>query len=373
MTIERICSSCFGDADLRRWIRSANGPRGCDACGKFDSPTMSFDEVVERIEDSLGRYYGRAVEQLPYQTAEGGYLGRHWDAWDMLEMIDFSLPRDDGNLFTAIASSMQDEPWCEYDWLSLDTDVALSSSWQQFCHTVKHRRRFFFHSTGTDDHDSYTPNSLLNQIARISEHMGLIKELPVGTELWRARTDLPMRGKTTIADFGPPPVEHALQSNRMNPPGIPLLYLASTPLTALKEVRASEAKVGLLKVNRPLRFLDLRQLPQIPGMFSDADREFVLSLKFLHDFSDDIMTPVPRDKRMHIDYLPSQVVTEFIRDYEFTGGKVDGIAYGSTLHSRGWNVALFLGPLELGITAPSWGAAPPPYLTLVRTKWHREI
>lgn len=372
MTIERICSSCFGDADLRRWIRSANGSRGCDACGKFDSPTMSFDEVVERIEDGIGRYYGRAVEQLPYQTAEGGYIGRHWDSWEMLDEIDLSLPRDDGSLFAAIASSMLDETWCEFDWLSLDTDAALRSSWQQFCYTVKHKRRFFFHSTGTDDHDSYTPATLLNQIARISDGIGLIKDLPVGTKLWRARTDLLMRVKSTMADFGPPPIAHALQSNRMNPPGIPLLYLASSALTALKETRSTESRVGLLQVNRPLRILDLRQLPAVPGMFSDANREHALSLRFLHDFADDIMTPVPRDKRVHIDYLPAQVVTEFFRDYPFTGGKVDGIAYGSTLHARGWNVALFLGPVDLGIEVPKWGAVPAPSLTLIKTKWLRE-
>lgn len=94
-----------------------------------------------------------------------------------------------------------------------------------------------------------------------------------------------------------------------------------------------------------------------------------LSLNFLYDFAKDIMTPVARDSRVHIDYLPSQVVTEFIRDYPFSDGKVDGIAYGSTVHVRGWNVALFLGPIDLGIAEPLWGTASPPSLTFVRAEW----
>jgi hypothetical protein len=89
-------------------------------------------------------------------------------------------------------------------------------------------------------------------------------------------------------------------------------------------------------------------------------------LRFLHDFADDIMTPVARDQRVHVDYLPSQVITEFVRDYAFHGGKVDGIAYGSTVHRLGWNVALFTGAVELGLEEPEWGQAPAPSLNFRR-------
>ena len=34
------------------------------------------------------------------------------------------------------------------------------------------------------------------------------------------------------------------------------------------------------------------------------------------------------------DYIPSQVVTEFIRDQKFTGGKLDGICYSSAQDVR---------------------------------------
>jgi hypothetical protein len=326
--------------------------------------------VVTRIEYCIERYYGRAVEQLGYCSAEGGYLGEHWDSWDMLDKVGLTLPRDHtGSLYSAIAGAMADEPWCDFDVGALDLDRALWTSWESFCRTVKHKRRFFFHNSGRDDQDSFTPASLLNSIARASEALGLVVELPAGLRLWRARPDVPKGSRVGASDFGPPPLEFALQSNRMNPAGIPMLYLASSATTALKETRAGQAKVGLWRSMRPIRILDLRCLPPLPGIFSEEARIQALTLSFLHDFADDIMKPVARNNQVQIDYLPSQVVTEFMRDYGFSGGALDGVAYGSTVHRRGWNVAFFLGPIELGLATREWGITPPPVFAFEKATW----
>lgn len=369
MAIERVCSACFDDDDLRSWIRDESGPRGCDACGKFDSPTCEFSKLCQYIQSCLEKYWGFAVEQLPYESTEGGYQGTTWNTDEILiDEVGLSLPRDNSDrLFYALLGGLTDEVWCEYDWLTLDHDVALQTSWERFCETVKHKRRFFFHSEGTDDRDSYTPMSLLGVIARISQRMGLVRDLPVCTRLWRARPDI-VRGKQVSAvDFGPPPVHLALQSNRMNPPGISMLYLASTAKTALWETRAKKARVGQWKTARLLRVLDLRHLPHVPGYFSDVNRTDRLALSFLVHFAYDIMTPIARDQRAHVDYLPSQVVTEFFRDFEFEEGRLDGIAYGSTVYPTGWNVALFADKVDLGLEEPEWGSPPTPWLSFVRT------
>lgn len=370
MSLDRICSSCFSNRDLRAWIREQAGPRGCDACGNFDSPTANFHNVVKHIEQCIRRYYGRAVDQLSYCSAEGGYLGAHRNSWDMLDKVGLDLPRDyTGDLYSAIAGAMTDEPWCDFDVGALNLDHALWSSWESFCMTVKHKRRFFFHATGGDGQDSLTPASLLNKIAHASEALGLVVELPPGLRLWRARTDIPKGQRVSASDFGPPPVQFALQSNRMNPSGIPMLYLASSKTTALKEVRAEQAKVGLWRSNRRLRILDLRRLPPVPSIFSDEARAHSLTVRFLHDFANDIMKPVARNSHIHIDYLPSQVVTEFMRDYDFEFGALDGVAYRSTVHQRGWNVALFVGPIDLGLSTRGWGTTPPPVFVFEKSTW----
>lgn len=370
MQSHRVCFSCFSNQDLRDWIREHDGPRGCSFCGKYDSSTVEFHKLVSRIEECLRRYYGRAVDQLGYCTEEGGYLGEHWDSWDMLDLIGLELPRDDdSSLNTAIASDMTDEPWCDYDAGALNLDDALWSSWENFCQTVKHRRRFFFHNSGSDSHDSFTPASLLSTIAGASENLGLVVELPSGLGLWRARTDVTKGKRVGASDFGPPPVEFAQQSNRMNPAGISMLYLASSKSTALKETRKDQAKVGLWRSKRPLRVLDLRSLPPVPTIFSDEVRGLKLTLSFLHEFTNDIMKPVERDNKVHIDYLPSQVVSEFMRDFAFAAGALDGIAYGSTVHQRGWNLAVFLDPTELGLETVEWGITPPPVFSFEKAIW----
>lgn len=373
MSIQRVCSACIYDSDLRAWIRKVGGPKGCDACGRSDAPTCELSALCGHIESCLAQYWGSAVEQLPYETAEGGYQGSTWDTAELLfDKAGLSLPRDrTDQLRYAILGELTDDLWCDYDWLTLDEDVALKTSWERFCETVKHRKRFFFHTDGDDERDSYTPASLLRAIASISERMGLISSLPVATNLWRARPDLPRGTKHTASDYGPPPPALALQSNRMNPPGIPMMYAASSSSVAILEARATEAMVGKWNPIRPLRILDLRSLPKVPGLFSGTDRKHRLTLRFLHHFSGEITKPVPRDKRVHVDYLPSQVVTEFFREFPFQGGYIEGIAYASAVSARGWNIALFADDYDLGIKVSEWRLRPSPSFRFQGATWKR--
>jgi RES domain-containing protein len=364
--MKHVCASCFDDEDLQGWIASNEGDPGCDFCDDDDAPTCELDDLCEYMTDRIKQVFGFAVEQLPYESAEGGYQGRTWTTYEVLvEELGISLPRDrDDILFYALLHGLPDEAWCDYDWLRLDLDEALRSSWGRFCEEVKYKRRFFFQGAEAEtereheDDDSFSPGRLLRTIAEISQDTGLVRMVPVDAAgLSRARTNLAAGQPFEATDFGPPPRERATQSNRMNPPGIPMLYLASSAVTALRETRIPAAMVGRWVATRPLRILDLRKLPDVPGIFSAAERDERLAVSFLYDFADDIMQPVARDERVHIDYLPSQVVSEFVRDYAFRDGKLDGVAYGSTVHPDGWNLALFLERADLGLDEPDWWQA----------------
>lgn len=372
MTIERVCAACFDDSDLKDWIKGIGGPKGCDACNRRDSPTHDFDEVCDRIEECLQRYWGFAVEQLPYESAEGGYQGKTWHTWEILfDEEGLQLPRDrTGDLAEAIVHALPDELWCEYDWLSIDEDVALGLSWDRFCEIVKHERRFFFHDLGgnDDDRDSYSAGSLLAKIGKLCDDLGLIEVLPKSTKLWRARSDIKKGARAAIGDFGPPPKGKATQSNRMNPPGIPMMYTASTAALATKETRARSARVGLWQTLCGARILNLQKLRPVPGTFADSDRYTTLGMRFLHRFADDIMRPVARDNRVHIDYLPSQVVTEYLRDFQFAGGRLDGIAYPSGFDRRGWNLALFANAGALSLTHSNPTSTAQPWLRFLGSR-----
>jgi HEPN/RES N-terminal domain 1 len=117
------------------------------------------------------KFWGFAVDQLPYDSAESGYQAATWDTEEVLfDEEALSLPRDkQGRLHRAILNHLTDETWCEYDWLTLDEDVALRTSWERFCDTIKHERRFFFYAVGQnpDERDAYSAEALLRTIAHL--------------------------------------------------------------------------------------------------------------------------------------------------------------------------------------------------------------
>jgi hypothetical protein len=323
----------------------------------------------------MREHYGRAVDQLPYESAEGGYLGWHTDTTDLLfDVIGLDLPRDDdGLLRDALLNEIADEVWCEHDWLALDHDNSLRSSWEEFCDIVKHKRRFFFHHVGTteDYHpDSRSPLQILGQVCRLVEDQGLIKTVAAGFKLYRARHRAAGARHTTAAAFGPPPPDIATQSNRMNPPGIPMFYGADNSALAVAEIRDGMASIGTFASLRPVRILDLADLPPVPGFFSLAARLERLTLGFLHQFAEMIVQPVARDDRAHIEYLPTQVFTEYLRDFPFVGGRIDGLRYRSATGTAGTNVVLFAGPddVEGAVVRENAWTATKPWLKLTRVR-----
>ena len=147
-----------------------------------------------------------------------------------------------------------------------------------------------------------------------------------------------------------------------------MLYLASSARAAVRETKSARSKVGQWELIVDLRVLDLRSLPPVPGYFSVVDREYRLYARFLREFTQSIMQPVERDERQHIDYLPSQVATEYFRDFAFQRGNIDGIAYGSTV-GDGWNVVLFAEASDLGLgSIDEWRIPDRPWLRFIKAK-----
>lgn len=364
----RVCTRCIGDEDLKAWIQNKNGPRGCDFCRTYVASTVTVTDLCEHMESCICNYWGTVIDQVSWDSQEGGYQAVTWDTWEIVfDEIGLDLPLDSsGDLYQAILQSLSDEVWCDYDWLCLDEDEAMKLSWSKFCEVVKHQRRFFFQMVGYDpeDLDSIAPLSMLNAIAAYSERHRLIRTLNPGTRLYRARPNFNMKNPPA-KEFGPPP-RSVCQSNRMNPAGVPMFYGALDKKTAVLEVKALEASVGYFQTAIPLRVLDLTKLPKPPGYFADVARSISMELRFLNQFKTDIMQPIDRDDRVHTEYVPSQIVTEFLRDYEFRSGKLAGIMYGSVASPGKNNVVLFLDTLTpegVGFHSP-----PPHPLTFIHAR-----
>jgi hypothetical protein len=73
-----------------------------------------------------------------------------------------------------------------------------------------------------------------------------------------------------------------------------------------------------------------------------VERRTRKGLIFIRALTREIARPVDRTDRIHVEYTPSQVVAEFIRDAKIHGSPVDGICHPSTLGERGRNLVLFV-------------------------------
>ncbi len=88
---------------------------------------------------------------------------------------------------------------------------------------------------------------------------------------------------------------------------------------------------GRFSTAREITVLDLTRIPAIPGLFDSVHRERRSSIRFLHDLVADSSAPIAGDGREHIDYVPTQIIAEYIRHcYKHPiHGSVRGILYKS--------------------------------------------
>ena len=137
-------------------------------------------------------------------------------------------------------------------------------------------------------------------------------------------------------------------AGRMNPAGISYLYLAFDQQTALAEihmVQSDQSAIGQFEVLRDLQILNLTKLPDLPSIFDDNRRDEREGQYFLKSFIEEISKPVTKDGSEHIDYVPSQVVSEYFALVFHTADKGRVIWMGlfipSAVHSGGRNLVLF--------------------------------
>jgi hypothetical protein len=294
-----------------------------------------------------------------------------WDTWDLLtDQVELDRPNDaDDKLLTALCKEIGDDEWCEIDPYGMRVDERLLWSWQSFCEYIKHQRRYFFlrptkktRPSPYTDQELLEPAEILREIAEGCRETGLFTRLPAGEKLWRSRHQPPGKTYDTAKDVGPPPKEYAVQANRMSAPGISICYGALDQDTAIVEVKRGRKKtyaVGEFELCCPIWALDLARLPPVPNLFCESDEQAARRplLCFLRDFVRDLTKPIARDNRIHVEYVPTQVVTEYFRtEVEHEGESVRAVLYPSAKRKSKRCIAVFAGSEEVSdgicVTSP---------------------
>jgi len=182
-----------------------------------------------------------------------------------------------------------------------------------------------------------------------------VKPLEKGAIVFRARVDNRDKYLSDASALGPPEV--AKNSNRMSPAGIVMFYGAFDARTAVEETFHPDevgtankvVTVAQWRCRRDLLILDLTELPPMPSYFGDPELHH--GIAFLHAFVQDFEKPVARDDMEHVEYVPTQIVTEYFRHRFQPEGddSLDGILYKSS-KTQGRNCVLFFDRTACGVS-----------------------
>ena len=343
-----LCIDCVEDDFLRLQVATwRSNAKACDYCG--NSRGAPVGAILEPIAKALERYYAEPGAALVIHD-EGEWLADTIDTSDALRLLPLSCHKD---LFHDVARAFRNDEWvpCNGYFLEQHESERLTQAWDYFEEVAKHKTRYFL-ELGDDGvgiglmGELLKPLSLLNALGQAADNLGLVRSLRSQQILYRARHaegDAPLK---TFEELGPPPKGKA-SAGRMNPAGISYLYTATEQDTAVREVVShppSCVTVAMLLLKQDIVVVDLTDLPERPSVFDDDNYERRQLILFLNEFVRRIVAPVEKDGRERVEFVPSQMVSEFfsqIFSLRPNQRGIDGMVYPSAVVPNGQNVVVF--------------------------------
>lgn len=363
---KNVCTSHFDDPYLNKIIEKYGKEGKCSYCGRTGI-VCSMQDLMEQVSWKIHMYfddindssllyadsfYDDENEIIPGFKRVGEYIApketEYFEStWDLMD--DLGLVTDDDELNKDIEDVFTTQEWIERDILHEDYRRALLNKWKQFANAVTRSRRFTFLATpeflplvqGDEDNDGKDILSSLKEIIIVQK---LVRTLKEGSTLFRARRVKDKEKDYYFNDITAAP-DAVASDNRMSPAGVSLFYASFTEKTAVDECvgeKTDPVLLGEFVTKKDLRVLDLTRIPG-PSFWMDNWQEN----QFLHSFNREITKQLDPDDKNLLQYIPTQVFTEFLR-YMFVdskGNKLDGMIYGSS-KTREKNIVLFCNQRE---------------------------
>lgn len=341
-----VSAACFDDPVLKKFIKENRADDPCTYYqGTGKSPRGAPLHIVVRfIFEGLCSRYDDAANGVGW---EGEYVGaRTYISQDLVDEHVWISDKAISTLSTDIAGALPDRTWSEIDPYRMRAHEVYSYGWESFVELVKHERRYFFAGTpAITEEENISPEELLHFIATHCSRQRMIKKLPRGAQFYRCRKEKPGETFVEPRELGPAPHQFAAQ-NRMSPAGIAMFYGAEQKTTAraetLKKASARHA-MGLFGLSREVNVLDITSSPII-SIFDSRRAHLYDWALFMHRFLQELRKPIKKDDRVHIEYVPTQIVTEYFRTYmtDRKGHPIDGILYRSATATGGNCIVLFV-------------------------------
>ena len=306
------CPNCFNDNFLQSAIKATSNKKGdCSFCQKEDVVIIEAEKLRSLFESVLDIYEKDINGVELYKLIQ--------DDW---KIFSLDLNEETSNqLLNEISGIDSGESYLPI----YQAEKQNVEQWEAFREELKHNNRFFPKNAPTID-----------TIKPFGKFLGV--KLEKGHYLYRARIS-PESKIIEIDKMGKPPKKKST-NGRANPIGIPYLYVASSPETAIAEIRGHKGEVlsvAKFKIIDDLELVDLRE-PRItvtPFGLDDDELELIYTnLPFLELLGNELSKPIiPREA--NLEYLPSQYLSEIIKHIGF-----HGIKYKSSV-SNGDNFVLF--------------------------------
>lgn len=339
-----ICNKHFSDNDLLSYFDYyGSSENKCSFCDNNDklSLKLPWTKLMDIIISSISNYYDDPANVLGYNSGEGGYLGVTYSTDELInDIIGIDADYD---IIEEIIDSISQDLWTETDFYGGTLIDRLIYNWQIFENLVKYKVRYVFNELEQKNNldDSYKPVLILNDIGEFIKKLNLVVSIPEKSNLFNQEISIyrARQHKTNIqvkhcSEIGPAPKEHAA-ANRFSAEGISIFYGSQDEKTAIKEVVDPSKKdevisIGKFKPARALNLVDLRNLNPI-GFFNINRYKLREPSLFLISFVKKISKKINRQDNERIDYVPSQIVTEYFRFVlpKAIDNEINGVIYKS--------------------------------------------
>lgn len=339
---KRACKSCINDKYIYNNLKKYGEMSECSYCQQRRK-TISVKEIAEEVEGGITTEY-KQCEMEYYDPVKGKYTVSTLCLEDILYGV--YLCRED--LFEDICSYIAIDGWFERDneYIGDKEDISAihNNKWKTFCHMVKYETRYVFFNQWDEDQEDERAKNILEFISKAVEKLDLIKQISPQMGFYRGRTHHTREGAfSSDNQLASPPARYA-KANRMSAEGISIFYGANNIKTVLAEIYNGTdryATIAQFKNNNELCLLDLSNVlhMKLPSLFDRKNRDKRGYIRFFKDFINMIISPV--DNIPAIEYVPTQILTEYFRHVYGYGCMFDGILYPSAKNPRGKCYALF--------------------------------
>ncbi|MEO8150261.1 MAG: HEPN-associated N-terminal domain-containing protein [Bacteroidia bacterium] len=349
----KICANHFPDQYVKSFIIESGDTCICEYCPSNTTCVSTWD-LARFIEDCIVSEYDNPDNLEYLYNAE---LGKYYSVYSQLkvynttELLEELLPDVDFEILEDISNHFSNNFWASNDsiWGPSQTTF-LKNGWEKFKNIIKHKVRFLFFDdtfkyTFHDEADeALNPYLILKELGEGIQKLNLFTAFDGGQlQVFRCRQHNNEEPVNNAFALGSSPSSKA-KANRMSPVGISMFYGALDLYTCNDEVldvnwHNTILTTGCFTNLKALNLIDFTKIKNTHSIFDAANSDNRVLITFIQEFTKDLSIPIKPDDKTHIDYIPTQIGTEYLRYFL---NPIHGIIYNSVKGHGGKCVVLFI-------------------------------